>query len=183
MRKFTAPPPTRLRALGDAGHAVSTVASPVPFQAIFKAHRLTMEYEIGRIRRAFLDEPQGMIGPLLLETIRDGLKISDAAYQDARRSLDSMRARILRRFPDHRRLSVAGNAEARARRYRLDRRRDLYLALDRAGRARGDDGRQGGWRQACRSAACSRVRRAAILPSPLSPAASPIAAEDHDTVL
>ena len=85
--------------MGDAGHAVSTAASPVPFQAIFKAHRLTMEYEIGRIRRAFLDEPQGMIGPLLLETIRDGLKISDAAYQDARRSLDSMRAEFFAAFP------------------------------------------------------------------------------------
>lgn len=96
IHRATANAADRMR---DAGHAVATTASPVSFEALFKAHRLAMEYEIGRIRRAFLDEPQGMIGPLLLETIRDGLKISDEAYFAARRAMDAMRADFFAAFP------------------------------------------------------------------------------------
>jgi len=88
---------TRMRA---AGHAVTTMNSPVSFEVLCNAHRLTMEYEIGRIRRNFLDEPQGMIGPMLLETIRAGLAIADDAYLDARRLLDAMRGDFFFAFPD-----------------------------------------------------------------------------------
>lgn len=96
IHRATANAADRMR---EAGHAVATVSSPVSFEALFRAHRLAMEYEIGRIRRAFLDEPQGMIGPLLLETIRAGLKISDNAYFAARRSMDAMRAEFFAAFP------------------------------------------------------------------------------------
>ncbi|MEX2617109.1 MAG: amidase [Alphaproteobacteria bacterium] len=96
IHRATANAADRMR---DAGHAVAVTASPVSFEALFRAHRLAMEYEIGRIRRAFLDEPQGMIGPLLLETIRDGLKITDEAYFAARRSMDAMRAEFFAAFP------------------------------------------------------------------------------------
>jgi amidase len=51
----------------------------------------TMVYEIGRIRRNFLDQPQGAIGPKLLDTIREGLAISDDTYLALRRTLDTWR--------------------------------------------------------------------------------------------
>jgi aspartyl-tRNA(Asn)/glutamyl-tRNA(Gln) amidotransferase subunit A len=88
------------RRMRAAGHTVTTMISPVSFEVLCNAHRLTMEYEIGRIRRNFLDEPQGMIGPMLLETIRAGLEIPEDAYFAARRSLDAMRGDFFFAFPD-----------------------------------------------------------------------------------
>jgi aspartyl-tRNA(Asn)/glutamyl-tRNA(Gln) amidotransferase subunit A len=84
--------------IADAGHIVMRQASPVAFAEIVDAHTLTMTYEIGHVRRGFLDQPQGMIGPKLLETIREGLTISDDAYLEGRRIIDGFRDELYGAF-------------------------------------------------------------------------------------
>lgn len=84
--------------IAGAGHAVQHRAAPVAFAELHEAHALTMTYEIGRVRRGFLDLPDGAIGPKLLETIREGLEISDGAYRDGRRRLDELRDEFFAAF-------------------------------------------------------------------------------------
>ncbi|PPR25431.1 MAG: Glutamyl-tRNA(Gln) amidotransferase subunit A [Alphaproteobacteria bacterium MarineAlpha10_Bin3] len=84
--------------IAGAGHKVTRRASPVAFSGLLESHRQTMIYEISRIRRAFLDRPQGAIGPKLLDTIRQGLTISDDAYLEARRALDAWRDEFFAAF-------------------------------------------------------------------------------------
>jgi aspartyl-tRNA(Asn)/glutamyl-tRNA(Gln) amidotransferase subunit A len=77
--------------LRDAGHVVTQSPSPVSFERLHDLHRLTMTYDIGHTRRAFLNEPDGAIGAHLLECIESGLAISDTDYFDARREIDALR--------------------------------------------------------------------------------------------
>ncbi|MCZ6744396.1 MAG: amidase, partial [Alphaproteobacteria bacterium] len=84
--------------LAEAGHAVSAKDSSVSFKQLYDLHLLTMEYEIGRIQRRLLDEPEGRVGIKLTETIRRGNKIADAAYLDARRKLDEVRTEFFDTF-------------------------------------------------------------------------------------
>ena len=84
--------------LAGAGHAVEAKNSSVSFKQLYDLHILTMEYEIGRIQRRLLDEPEGQVGIKLTETIRRGNKIADAAYLDARRKLDKVRTEFFDAF-------------------------------------------------------------------------------------
>ena len=84
--------------LAGAGHAVEAKNSSVSFKQLHDLHLLTMEYEIGRIQRRLLDEPEGRVGIKLTETIRRGNKIADAAYLDARRKLDKVRTEFFDAF-------------------------------------------------------------------------------------
>ncbi len=86
--------------IADAGHSVTQRASPVSFAGLLETHMQTMIYEISRIRRAFLDQPEGAIGPMLLDAIRDGLAISDDAYLKLRRTLDKWRDEFFANFAD-----------------------------------------------------------------------------------
>ena len=78
--------------VADAGHSVESRDTNLSFARLYDLHVLTMEYEIGRIQRRLLDEPQGRVGAKLSETIRRGSKIDDAAYLDGRRALDDARS-------------------------------------------------------------------------------------------
>jgi aspartyl-tRNA(Asn)/glutamyl-tRNA(Gln) amidotransferase subunit A len=86
--------------LRDAGHAVEHRPSPVSFKRLHDLHRMTMEYDIGRTRRAFLDEAEGQIGAHLLEVIQSGLAIPDADYHEGRREIDSLRDAFFTTFAD-----------------------------------------------------------------------------------
>ena len=86
--------------IADAGHSVTQRASPVSFAGLLETHMQTMIYEISRIRRAFLDQPEGAIGPMLLDAIREGLAISDDAYLKLRRTLDKWRDEFFANFAD-----------------------------------------------------------------------------------
>ncbi len=78
--------------VADAGHSVESRGTNLSFAQLYDLHVLTMEYEIGRIQRRLLDEPEGRVGAKLSETIRRGSKIDDAAYLDGRRALDDARS-------------------------------------------------------------------------------------------
>ena len=78
--------------VADAGHSVESRDTNLSFAQLYDLHVLTMEYEIGRIQRRLLDEPEGRVGAKLSETIRRGSKIDDAAYLDGRRALDDARS-------------------------------------------------------------------------------------------
>jgi len=56
--------------LVGAGHAVEEKKSSVSFKRLYDLHLLTMDYEIGRIQRRLLDEPEGRVGVKLTETIK-----------------------------------------------------------------------------------------------------------------
>ena len=70
--------------VADAGHSVESRDTNLSFAHLYDLQVLTMEYEIGRIQRRLLDEPEGRVGAKLIETIRRGSKIDDAAYLDGR---------------------------------------------------------------------------------------------------
>ncbi|MCH6589428.1 MAG: amidase [Proteobacteria bacterium] len=80
--------------VADAGHSVESRDTNLSFAHLYDLQVLTMEYEIGRIQRRLLDEPEGRVGAKLSETIRRGSKIDDAAYLDGRRALDDARSKF-----------------------------------------------------------------------------------------
>lgn len=86
--------------LKKAGHTVETRDSPVAFAELQEQHRLTMEFDVGRIQKGLLDEPEGSIGLYLCEAIRRGLEIPQEAYLAGRRAIDSARSTFFNHFPD-----------------------------------------------------------------------------------
>ena len=78
--------------VADAGHSVESRDTNLSFAHLYDLQVLTMEYEIGRIQRRLLDEPEGRVGAKVSETIRRGSKIDDAAYLDGRLVLDDARS-------------------------------------------------------------------------------------------
>ncbi|MFQ5763359.1 MAG: amidase [Rhodospirillales bacterium] len=88
------------KALAGSGHAVEPMSASVSFSRLLELHSLTLEYEIGRIYRGFLELPEGQIGTKLLEAIRRGLDFSDDAYGDARREIHELRNRFFQSHAD-----------------------------------------------------------------------------------
>ena len=84
--------------LAAASHAVESRNSKVSFNLLYDLHLLTMEYEIGRIQRPLLNEPEGHVGIKFIEAIRRGNEIADSAYLDARRKLDEVRTEFFDAF-------------------------------------------------------------------------------------
>ena len=78
--------------VADAGHSVESRDTNLSFAHLYDLQVLTMEYEIGRIQRRLLDEPEGRVRAKFSETIRRGSKIDDAAYLDGRLVLDDARS-------------------------------------------------------------------------------------------
>lgn len=87
-------------ALAGSGHAVESMPASVSFSRVLELQCLTMEYEIGRIHRGFLELPEGQIGTKLLEAIRRGLDVPDDAYGDARREIHELRNRFFQSHAD-----------------------------------------------------------------------------------
>ena len=81
--------------IGSSGVSVIRKTSPVAFEKVRQLHWQTQIFEMGRTQRALLDLEPGQIGNRLSETIREGLKISEAAYLDMRRELDQVRATFI----------------------------------------------------------------------------------------
>jgi len=75
-----------------AGLTVTRKAAPVAFERVRQLHWQTQMFEMGRTLRDFLDLAPGQIGARLLETLGDGLKISESDYLDMRGELDQLRA-------------------------------------------------------------------------------------------
>lgn len=84
--------------LEAGGVAVRRTAAPVSFEEIRQTHWQTQIFEMGRTRRDFLDYPPGEIGARLLETLREGLEVTEEDYLDKRGILDKLRAAFLSAF-------------------------------------------------------------------------------------
>ena len=86
--------------LAAASHAVEVKNSGVSFNLLYDLHLLTQEYEIGRIHRPLLNEPEGRVGIEFIEAILRGNKIADSSYLDGRRKLDEIRTEFFDAFQD-----------------------------------------------------------------------------------
>jgi aspartyl-tRNA(Asn)/glutamyl-tRNA(Gln) amidotransferase subunit A len=86
--------------LAAESHAVEVKNSGVSFNLLYDLHLLTQEYEIGRIQRPLLNEPEGRVGIEFIEAILRGNKIADSAYLDGRRKLDEVRTEFFDAFQD-----------------------------------------------------------------------------------
>lgn len=83
--------------LAASGMPVRTAPSPVPLAEVVAAHRVVMLHELGRTRAELLSVPE-RVGAVLLEAIREGSAIPEAAYLDALATLAALRARVWAAF-------------------------------------------------------------------------------------
>ena len=76
--------------LADAGIAVQSLTSPVPFAGIAAAHETIIGYEMARTYTRALAPVIDRVSDQFRETLESGGAISDETYRQARRQLDGM---------------------------------------------------------------------------------------------
>ncbi len=84
--------------IDQAGYTVTRATAPFAFEHLRNLHWQTQIFEMARTVRHFLDLEPGQIGARLLETLGDGLKVSEANYLDMRSELDQLRAAFFGAF-------------------------------------------------------------------------------------
>lgn len=82
----------------QAGYSVTRATPPFDFEQFRQVYWQTQIFEMARTLRHFLDLEPGQIGARLLETLGDGLKVTEADYLDMRGELDQLRAAFFGTF-------------------------------------------------------------------------------------
>ncbi|MEP4380073.1 MAG: amidase [Alphaproteobacteria bacterium] len=78
--------------LGDAGHEVLEMDSPISLEDINELQGHTTVYELARVHAGLLEFPEDQVGAVLRQSVIDGNEIDDDVYQAERRQIDAMRA-------------------------------------------------------------------------------------------
>jgi len=78
--------------IAAAGHVVRRVASPIPFERLFRLQRMTSLYDAARALAFLDDKPPETVGAKLREAIAEGRATSEREYLDARAEIDGLRA-------------------------------------------------------------------------------------------
>ncbi len=86
--------------LADAGIAVRSLASPVPFAEITAAHDTTWKYEMSRVYARALAPVIDLVGELFREAVEEGSAMDETSYLRARRWLDAAIREFWADIPD-----------------------------------------------------------------------------------
>ncbi len=87
--------------LADRGHRTTMRDSPVSLARVGDLLERTVKYEAARAHRALLDFADGLVDPILIEDLREGLTIDEDVYLKMRAELTALRSEFFSALGRH----------------------------------------------------------------------------------